>query len=192
MAVRESIRPGGRSARVQASVHAAVRALLAERDRSELTVPLIAAHAGVTPSTIYRRWGDLQQLLSDVAVERLRPDAPPHDTGSGKGDLLAWAEQYAEEMASQPGRAMIRDVMASDSENAGKCCGYTRQQLDVIAGRARQRGEGFPDIEVVFDRVVAPIMYRILFDDAALDAEPVRGMVSKLFAEARVPELQGA
>jgi hypothetical protein len=131
-------------------------------------------------------------LLADVAVERLRPDAEPHDTGSGQGDLLAWAEQYAEEMASQPGRALIRDVLASDSENAGKCCGYTRQQLDVIAGRASQRGEGFPDVEAIIDRVVAPIMYRILFDDTPLEAAPVRSMVEELFATLRVPELQPA
>ncbi|NWE73817.1 helix-turn-helix transcriptional regulator, partial [Pseudomonas gingeri] len=67
MAIKESIRPGGRSARVQESIHAAVRALLEEQDRSTLTVPQIAARAGVTPSTIYRRWGDLSELLADVA-----------------------------------------------------------------------------------------------------------------------------
>jgi len=38
---REMIQQGGRSARIQ---------------------------AGVTPSTLYRRWGDLSQLLADVAV----------------------------------------------------------------------------------------------------------------------------
>jgi len=70
-------RPGGRSARVQAAVHAATTALIAEQGRGELTVPLIAARAGVTPSTIYRRWGDLAELLADVAVERLRPDGEP-------------------------------------------------------------------------------------------------------------------
>ncbi len=74
MAVKENIRPGGRSARVQASVHAAVRDLLVEMSRAEITVPLIAARAGVTPSTIYRRWGDLQELLADVAWSALRPD----------------------------------------------------------------------------------------------------------------------
>ena len=110
MNIRENIRPGGRSARVQASVHQAVRSLLVAMDRSDVTIPLIAAEAGVTPSTIYRRWGDLQELLADVAVERLRPDAPPKDTGSARTDLMQWAEQYADEMASGPGRAMIRDV----------------------------------------------------------------------------------
>ncbi|KAF1045722.1 TetR-like C-terminal domain-containing protein [Xylophilus sp.] len=65
MSIREGVHPGGRSARVQESVHAAVRALLAEHDRAALTVPMVAARAGVTPSTICRRWGDLGDLLSD-------------------------------------------------------------------------------------------------------------------------------
>ena len=66
-------RPGGRSARVQAAVHQATIELMALHGRAVLTVPLIAARAGVTPSTIYRRWGDLADLLADVAVERMRP-----------------------------------------------------------------------------------------------------------------------
>ncbi|MEG2632003.1 MAG: ATP-binding protein, partial [Comamonas sp.] len=60
--------PGGRSARVQESVHSAVRELLEAHERSSVTVPMIAARAGVTPSTIYRRWGDLSALLADVAA----------------------------------------------------------------------------------------------------------------------------
>ena len=51
MAIKEGIRTGGRSARVQQSVHNAVRALLQEHDRACLTVPMVAARAGVTPST---------------------------------------------------------------------------------------------------------------------------------------------
>ena len=75
MAIKEGLRPGGRSARVQESIHSAVRALLEEQDRASVTVPQIAARAGVTPSTIYRRWGDLSVLLADVALARMRPTA---------------------------------------------------------------------------------------------------------------------
>ncbi|RBL65896.1 TetR family transcriptional regulator, partial [Pseudomonas sp. MWU13-2625] len=38
MAIKEGLRPGGRSARVQESIHTAVRELLEEQDRSSLTV----------------------------------------------------------------------------------------------------------------------------------------------------------
>ncbi|OBZ94893.1 TetR family transcriptional regulator [Pararhizobium polonicum] len=186
MNIRENIRPGGRSARVQASVHKAVRDLLSTMDRGDVTIPLIAAEAGVTPSTIYRRWGDLQELLADVAVEHLRPDAPPKDTGSARTDLELWAEQYADEMASGPGRAMIRDVLSStgtETRNAGKCCGYTREQLQAIAARADDRGEAFPDVETVIDHVVAPIMFRILFDETPAAAGQVRLLVEKVLPE---------
>lgn len=180
MAGREGPRPGGRSARVQASVHGAVQALMTRMERAEVTIPMIATEAGVTPSTIYRRWGDIQELLADVAVERLRPDMEPVDTGNGGQDLLAWAEQYAEEMSSKPGRAMIRDVLAAqDGSGAYQCCNFTKQQIEVIATRAKGRGEVFPDVDAVMDRVVSPIMYRILFGETP---DPAR--VARLVTEA--------
>ncbi|AWN48582.1 TetR family transcriptional regulator [Methylobacterium terrae] len=183
MADREAgPRPGGRSARVQASVHRAVRELLARMDRAEVTIPLIAQEAGVTPSTIYRRWGELNELLADVAVERLRPDMVPVETGSGRGDLLAWAEQYAEEMASGLGREMIRDVLAAEgAAGPRRCCAYARQQIETVAARAAARDEAFPEIDAVLDRVIAPILFRILFDEA-LATEKVAGLVDGAFA----------
>lgn len=162
---RPMVRPGGRSARVQQSVHDAVRELEAEVGRAALTVPLIAARAGVTPSTVYRRWGDLRELLSDVAVERLRPEESPEDHGALDADLRTWAEQFLEEMSSPPGRAYIRDALLGDPDggNAGQCSRFAAEQIDVILDRARRRGEDAPDTESVLDRVVAPMMYRILF-----------------------------
>ncbi|GHE90402.1 TetR family transcriptional regulator [Amycolatopsis deserti] len=180
MSRKPMVRPGGRSARVQESVHAAVRALEAEVGREALTVPLIAARAGVTPSTIYRRWGDLHELLSDVAVERLRPDSPPEDRGELAEDLSVWAEQFLEEMAAQPGRAYIRDALLGDDTNAGRCSAYAAEQISVILARAAERGERAPDVETVVDHVVAPMMYRILFRPEGLEAAYARRLVAEL------------
>jgi len=177
--VREAVRPGGRSARVQASVHEAVCALSAEMDRAALTVPMIAERAGVTPSTIYRRWGDLRELLADVAVERMRPDQAPLDTGSLRGDLEAWLDQYAEEMSSTPGRTLLRDALAGDTqgENGCRCCEYGRGQLSVIVERATARGERTPTVEAIIDLAVAPVTYRILFDAAPPPPERRRAFI---------------
>jgi AcrR family transcriptional regulator len=179
MPIKDTVRPGGRSARVQASVHGAVRDLLAERSRAEVTVPLIATRAGVTPSTIYRRWGDLPELLADVAVERLRPDAPPVDTGSLRGDLHAWIEPYLDEISSTPGRAMLRDTLANSVPDALpiQCAGYTADTLDIILARARLRGEPAPLVAQVVDAVVAPLVYRLLFGPQAPSLEYARGLV---------------
>ena len=101
MAVRELIRVGGRSARIQSAVHEAVQRLAATTSRDELTVPQIATAAGVTPSTIYRRWGDLSALFADVAVQRLRPIADPEDTGAMASDLRTFIEQFMEERSEE-------------------------------------------------------------------------------------------
>ncbi|MFF9765309.1 TetR/AcrR family transcriptional regulator [Streptomyces sp. NPDC014636] len=183
---RQMVRPGGRSARVQESVHAAVRALVSELGRDALTVPLIAQRAGVTPSTIYRRWGDLRELLSDVAVERLRPDTAPGDHGTLSSDLTAWAEQFLDEMSSPTGRAYIRDALLGDPDggNAGQCSAYAAEQIDVILSRAAERGEHPPDVETVMDRVVAPLMYRILFRPEGLDTAYARHLTGGVLGSA--------
>lgn len=186
MSPRATARPGGRSARVQQAVHAAVRELQAEQAesadpaRADLTVPQIAARAGVTPSTVYRRWGDLQELLSDVAVERLRPESPPADLGSLREDLDHWAADFLEEMSSPPGRSYIRDALSGDPDggNAGRCSAYAVEQVDTILTRARARGEHVPDTEIVMDHVVAPMMYRILFRPGLLDAQYAHDLVA--------------
>ncbi|MFD8377425.1 TetR/AcrR family transcriptional regulator [Streptomyces sp. NPDC059679] len=179
---RQMVRPGGRSARVQASVHAAVRELASEVGRDALTVPMVAQRAGVTPSTIYRRWGDLQELLSDVAVERLRPETAPGDHGALPSDLTAWAEQFLDEMASPTGRAYIRDALLGDPDggNADQCSAYAAEQIDVLLARAAERGEQTPDVETVIDRVVGPLMYRILFRPDGLDAAYARRLVAEV------------
>lgn len=161
---RKGLRPGGRSARVQEAVHQAVRALEAKAGREGLTVPAIASRAGVTPSTIYRRWGDLPQLLADVAVENLRPDGEPADTGSFRGDMAVWLEQYLEEMSSELGQRLLRDVTCSlDPQRAGQCARWLREIFEILRARAAARGEPAPDSDTLIDRVVAPLIYRILF-----------------------------
>ncbi|WFU09455.1 TetR/AcrR family transcriptional regulator [Rhizobium sp. CB3090] len=192
MVPKENPRPGGRSARVQAAVHHAVREMLAGMERADVTIPLIAQRANVTPSTIYRRWGDLQELLADVAASRLQPETEPLKTGSARADLQAWAEQYADEMSSGAGRQMIRDILAvSDTTNAEKCSGYTQQQLRVIVARAEEQGEVFPTLTELMDFVISPIMYRILFDQVP-SSDYIHGLISRIMPKAAAsPETCG-
>ncbi|KFB09314.1 Bacterial regulatory protein, tetR family [Nitratireductor basaltis] len=162
-------RPGGRSARIQAAIFKAVEELRQAPDGPDMTVPAIAARAGVTPSTIYRRWGSLNELLAQVAAKNLRPDAPPEATGDWRKDLEIWLHQFVEEMSSEPGRAMLREVLGGErEENAGQCSAYTRQQLDAILDRAGD-GSQAPTTDKLLDGVIAPVMYRILFTSAAPD-----------------------
>jgi len=165
MSHRTLPRPGGRSARVQAAVHEAVKALKLELgDRAALTVPAIATRAGVTPSTIYRRWGDLPQLLAAVAVDELHPDAEPLETGSFDGDIVAWLEQYFDEISSAPGRAMLRDILGNQGyECTGKCNEFIRGQLEQIAQRTYTQQTTNISIDLIVDDIVGPLLYGLLF-----------------------------
>jgi AcrR family transcriptional regulator len=179
--VKERVRVGGRSARIQSEVHAAVRRLSAETNRDELTVPQIAAEAGVTPSTIYRRWGDLSALLADVAVQRLRPISDPEDTGAVTSDLRLFIEQFMEEMSSVVGRALIRDVFSPSGETYPvQCGGFTREHLTTIVSRAKARGEAPFDIDEVIDHVVAPIIYHILYGDRELTLDYCHSLLDRV------------
>jgi AcrR family transcriptional regulator len=180
VALKERIRVGGRSARIQSAVHDAVHELGALTTRNQVTVPQIAAVAGVTPSTIYRRWGDLQTLLADVAVARLRPIADPEDTGAMVSDLRAFIDQFAEEMASPVGRALMRDVFSSGQSFPSQCAGFTCDHLATITSRAQARGETPFDIDEVVDHVVAPIIYHILYGDREVTPDYCQSLLARL------------
>lgn len=173
MAIKEGLRPGGRSARVQESVHSAVRDLLEEQDRTTVTVPQIAARAGVTPSTIYRRWGDLSVLLADVALARMRPESEPANTGSLHGDVRAWAEQYLDEMSSEPGRNMLRDVQCSTTP--ALCAMIIGGQLQTILDRYPDQPK--PNVDRLINMVAAPTVFRILFSAVPLEVEELHRLI---------------
>ena len=179
MAIKEGLRPGGRSARVQESVHSAARELLETHERSSVTVPMIAARAGVTPSTIYRRWGDLSVLLADVALARMRPDSEPANTGSLRGDLQAWAEQYLDEMSSEPGRNMMRDLQCSVTP--GYCVSILSAQLQAIVDRYPDSNP--PSVAHLINLIAAPTVFRILFSTVPLTVQELHALIELALQE---------
>ncbi|MDR2250832.1 TetR/AcrR family transcriptional regulator C-terminal ligand-binding domain-containing protein [Acinetobacter sp.] len=182
--VVSGLRPGGRSERIQTAVHQAVKDLQKNFEQSQITIPMIASQAGVTPSTIYRRWGDINQLFSDVALNELKPDMEPKNLGSFQLDITAWIEQYFEEYASEVGQDLLRDVLYtsnSDSSNARKCETLIIQQLDIIQNRAKLRGEVTIPNQEIIETVIAPMLFQILFTNHELSLNYVHNLLKKLF-----------
>lgn len=180
------VRPGGRAARIQAAVLGAVEALKQEMPTAAITVPMIAARANVTPSTIYRRWGDVGQLLADVAVRQFQADALPPDSGDWRNDLAAWLEQFVDEMSSGPGRELLREALAlGTTERAAQCTACILGTLDSIAARGVAQGASPPDAQRLLDQVVAPVIYRILFTSAPPSIAYAKGLLRQCLAEGR-------
>lgn len=183
-------RPGGRSARVGAQVHQAVTALISERGYGHFTVGEVAARAGVADSSIYRRWGSLEDLLSEVALARLNAQSPMPDTGTLAGDLHTYATNVAREITGPDGLALVRLAVALTGTGTGQQDRLGRQARDSLRDeRTRQmqsmldlaveRGEKAPAPLDVLDHVLAPMYIRVLFG-MELTPEYVDGLVDRL------------
>ncbi|MCF3183569.1 TetR/AcrR family transcriptional regulator [Streptomyces polychromogenes] len=178
-------RPGGRSARVAAQVHQAVTELISERGYGNFTVGEVAARAGVADSSIYRRWGSLETLLSEVALTRLNTQSPMPDTGTLSGDLRTYAAQVAREITGPDGPAVLHLAIAlSRSGERGRQAGESvraerTRQLQGMLDRARDRGEPALDAFDVLDHILAPMYIRVLFG-TELTPEYVDGLVDRM------------
>ncbi|WP_330242513.1 TetR/AcrR family transcriptional regulator [Streptomyces sp. NBC_00525] len=181
-------RPGGRSARVAAQVHRAVTDLIGERGYGNFTVGDVAARAGVADSSVYRRWGNLEALLGEVALSRLNARSPMPDTGTLAGDLRTYAAQVAREITGPDGPAVLHLAVAltgtgEQGEQAGEALRTERtRQLQSVLDRAGERGEDAPEAFEVLDHVLAPMYIRVLFGMDGLTPEYIDGLVDRLLS----------
>lgn len=174
-------RPGGRSARVRVAVHRAVEELLADAPAEALTVPAIAARAGVHPTTVYRRWGTLRELLAAVASSRFTGDVVVPDTGALRTDLEQWVADVATDVDDPDVLALMRAAIGAGGQEGGYACVADRHaQLTAMLERERDRGGAAPDVERASDVLLGPIYYRALFTDGAPGPAWARGLVSAL------------
>jgi AcrR family transcriptional regulator len=180
-------RPGGRSARVVAAVHAAVNELVAGSSPGDVTVSEIAERAGVNPTSIYRRWGTLEALILDVEEGRLEVRSPIPNTGTLRGDLLAYAKQAAREITRPGGMAFFRAVLAvSQGGDAARVQPLRKRggQIQAMLDRAGDRGEPAPAITDVLDCILAPIYLRAILAIGGPDEEHIALFVDRALASA--------
>lgn len=179
-------RTGGRSARVRSAVHNAVTELLAEPD-GELTVAAVAARSGVHATSVYRRWGTLEALLLDVAVDRLNTASPMPDTGTLRGDLVNYARNAAHDLAQPDGLAFLRAVINAsgagqhpETDPATAFLAGRGAQIQTMLDRTTGRGEPRLRYTDVLDVVLAPLYLRALFRFEGVDDGYLTDLVDRL------------
>ena len=171
-------RPGGRSAAVLTSVKLAVEELVAEKGRDRVTIPMIAERAGVNPTSVYRRWGDLPTMLNDIATYRLDPARPMPETGSLRSDLSEWASEIVQHYSNPTNAALLRGGAASAGEIESDCLRNRRTEAGAMVARAV---DAPVTVEQVVDHLVAPIIYRVIFLPWTLDENLGPRLVNELF-----------
>lgn len=176
-------RPGGRSARVRAAVHAAALELLDEHQWEELSIPQVAERSGVHPATIYRRWGSMSGLLNDVVDEWSATTASLPDTGSLREDLRIYAAAVATSLAEGNVplilRAVVMDIRPGERRQASASFAERERQLQTMLDRAKERGEPIPTVAELLELVVAPLYFSALFT-APMPAAETSRLVDRL------------
>ena len=167
---------------MQDAVYSAVGKLMATHRPDQITVPAVAELAGVNPTSVYRRWGDIDALLEEVAVAVFtREDETLPDTGSLAGDLREWAGRIAEDIVRPHRTRYLRAMVnARDGvlEDGCPCWAARGEQLAEMISRARARGEATPSVAQVLDHVIAPLYHHVVF------AQPVdRAYAERLVAD---------
>jgi AcrR family transcriptional regulator len=171
-------RTGGRSAAVIHNVRTAVEELVEEKGQDRVTVPMIAERAGVNPTSIYRRWGDLPTLINDIATYQLDPSRPLLDAGDLESDLTGWASEIVEHYRNPVNAALLRGGASAAGERQSYCLRNRRVEANLLLER-------YPDTALtaddILDTVIAPIIYRVIFLPWTLEDSTAENLVGRLF-----------
>lgn len=168
-------RTGGRSARVVHDVLAATVDALATTGYSAFSFEDVAARAGVSRTTIYRRWPTKPDLVR-AALLRFAEECPLiADTGSLRGDLLQNLRTIQDPERAAQHAGLLRALMADYDEPellalARLVRGRMRQPAVAAVERAIARGELPPgtDPDVVIEPAAFTVVMRqAIFGDAA-------------------------
>jgi AcrR family transcriptional regulator len=156
MAEHAQTAAAGRSRRLdgereQAILRAAYE-LLGETGYQGLRVDAVAARAQASKATLYRHWPTKAELVADAVHACKAADVGVPDTGSLRGDLLAWFEGMAGAIEGDSGPILAGLFMAM--RNEPELAAQLRPMRDsrkphaeAICVRAESRGElqpGYP------------------------------------------------
>jgi AcrR family transcriptional regulator len=170
-------RPGGLTARVRASVLRAAGDALAEQGLANLDLGDLAKRAEVGKTTVYRRWGSVTAVVTDLLLEMAIESVPRVDTGSLLGDLRANARLVLRTLTDSRQGPLFKAVVAAattDEITAGALRRFYATRVAEWAScvtDAVARGEVPADTEAeeVIRAVSAPLYYRFLTGSGELD-----------------------
>ncbi|MFC4114777.1 TetR/AcrR family transcriptional regulator [Nonomuraea zeae] len=188
-----TVRPGGRTARVRASVLDATQDELVEHGFHGLTMDQVAARAGVGKTTVYRRWGSTAGLVADLMTELANQSSPHADTGGIEGDLRANALSVLGALTDGRLGATFQAVIAAatcDEEAAQALRTFYSRRIGEwahVVDLAVKRGElpeGTDGTEVI-RAVSAPLYYRLVVTREPVTREAAERSAARALAAAK-------
>jgi AcrR family transcriptional regulator len=169
----EAVAPRGpgrpRDARCDPAILEATLELAGAVGLGGLTMDAVAARAGVSKATIYRRWSSKEALVLDAWMACYPVEAVP-DTGSLTGDLIAHSRQFRDAVSTGIFGQVLPQMVAAARVNEDlaevfrRLVAERRARVRVALDRAVERGElpAGVDLELVQDLLIGPLFYRTL------------------------------
>ncbi|GAA1393077.1 TetR/AcrR family transcriptional regulator [Kitasatospora putterlickiae] len=148
----------------------ATLAVLAENGYGGLTTAAVAARAGVSTATLYRRWSSKEDLVIAAATTYAEDLTARPDTGTLEGDLRALLRDKALAMTGEGGRLMraligeAAQITALAEALASAFLAPLHERVAEAVRRAAERGEIPPpeDADLLGDVVIGPVLSRFL------------------------------
>ncbi|MDP1719757.1 MAG: TetR/AcrR family transcriptional regulator [Candidatus Nanopelagicaceae bacterium] len=162
--------------------------LLQEVGYEQLTIESVATRAQVSKATIYRRWKNKAELITDSVHHYTFYKAPAIDTGSLRGDLIEVISEKVKVMKSGDGQ-LIAGLLAAartDSDLAGilthSLAEYASDAHPVILERALQRGEitTTSKPETILEITPAVIAFRIFISHQGVNHKFIEHFVDDI------------
>jgi AcrR family transcriptional regulator len=171
-----------RGPETDARILAATLRLMAQHGYVRMSMDAVAAEAGVTKPTIYRRYPN-KISLALAAVVSYCDLAPPQYTGDTRGDLIAQMRQFKYAMDRPHGMALLGTVLAEEHETPELLASFRRylvyprrEAIGVILRRAAERGElrADADLNLAANMLVGAYYAQYLSGAALADDWPER------------------
>ena len=149
----------------------------AQRGLEGMSVDAVAARAGVSKATIYRRYPSKIDLVVGAAFQMCEEQSMRPDTGTVRGDLTAQLRNLTRMLADPVLGAAKRRLIIDANQNADlarmhrELVEQRRAHTTAVFQRGIERGELRADFDLEFaaDQIGGPIFYRHLLMHEIVD-----------------------
>ncbi len=119
-----------------------------------MSLDAVAAEAGVSKPTIYRRWSSKADLAT-AALRTIQTGEPAVETGSSAGDLVAVLQNFSRSLLRPNGMSLIGTVLAEEAHTPEllalfreRLVVHRRAQIHQILRRAQRNKELRPGVSL--------------------------------------------
>lgn len=165
-----------------------------------LSVPAVAEAAGLNKTSVYRRWPTKGDLVRAALTASMGHDAPPNDTGTLRGDLLALARTALGFVESPQGMGVLRTLLAEGANPEVRAVATVMFREQESAGpreiilRAIARGELASDVDValVLTTVAGALLHRVFIEQTRVTDAFLEGLIDLVISGVgRAPVTRG-